>query len=715
MVLPQRGLRRVCGARLVSPVIPENSSSGWVTTAEVARLAGLRAVRSIELAVRRSRRGTPWRGTLLHTRVGRASHGGGTNGTIIEISVHSLPLELRIKYENEHAALRADTETSASALLPAASGGLWQKRHALLQHAIDAIADGRSTTPVLTDISRRSGVPVSTLARWLRRLRGGGAGALNRKQRSDAGSRRAVISIAIDRALKGRGISEATLTEIAGRLRKHAASCYAKGAPGDRHVVAFLNEELAAQVRASGVALSEDEQKSIARVPRHFARQCNKTRILAVYSNDRKKFHDLHEARIRRDPTDLLPMQLVAGDVHRCDVQRQRDDKSTHTARAVCWYDFGTQRVFASIFLFEKGHDICQEHVAASLLDMIEAWGVPMHLYLDNGSEYAWAETITPLLDASRLLGQSVTRNGGPYHGEVLRINDSSYAAIVRSRPYRPTGKGIEVVFSSMARGPFVMLPGFIGGNRAVKITHNLGDEPDAFKGSADLFIDALKLAFNYRNAMPLSSGPFKGRSPNDVYQQRVTERWAPVTVDRYVAEALFAKDVTARVRNMSITVAGVPYTGDSLARFVGQYALVRLPISGDRHRLLVLDDTRLPCGYVERARLFSPLDKEGARDKARKDKALKGQLVALRSELHPVDFVAEMRRVAAPKGAVALPAPGPRIIVSAEVAQQAVALKALDGLPAPDSERSLPSPPRRSQIAALIESANERNDRHGK
>ena len=115
-------------------------------------------------------------------------------------------------------------------------------------------------------------------------------------------------------------------------------------------------------------------------------------RKAAAHSMDAGKFADHFRPRVMRGRAGLQPMEIVMGDVHPVDILNKREDGSEATARMVSWLDLATNRVFYTLFLFEKGRSVTQAHIAYSFVQMVREWGLPSILYLDNGSEYIWKE-----------------------------------------------------------------------------------------------------------------------------------------------------------------------------------------------------------------------------------------------------------------------------------------------------------------------------------
>ena len=118
------------------------------------------------------------------------------------------------------------------------------------------------------------------------------------------------------------------------------------------------------------------------------AEKGRKYRVIAIHDQDAKRFHDNYQPRIQRKRDDLLPMDIIVGDVHPVDVLTYREDGSQATARAIAWLDIATNRVHVTLIQLRPREGVKQIHVTQAFIAMVRAWGLPRRLYLDNGKEY---------------------------------------------------------------------------------------------------------------------------------------------------------------------------------------------------------------------------------------------------------------------------------------------------------------------------------------
>lgn len=558
-------------------------------------------------------------------------------GRQYEVAVESLPAELRIKWEQQRSAA---LETAHLPPVSNAQDRLWQRRLAWITPALEARANGHPAAPTLRAVAAQRGAPsFDTLETWLRRYERDGVAGLLRKPRADAQSAKVLISRQWDAATSA--LPAEKRTAIVELIEKRVRSLYANGAPGWKHVARLAGLELIEATRAAGVELTGDA----AQLPRRFVKACGaRYAVLATKEKDAKRFFDKHLPRIQR-VRNFPPLQHIAGDVHRGDVLYRRDDGTTATPWLVAWKDLATNRAFARTYFLEKGRAIRQEDVIASFIDMTQdpEWGFPSHLYLDNGGEYNWTPFIEDALAAKRVAGRELFIQHG----------------VTRARPYNAPAKIIESLFAAIERGPFAMVPGWIGGNRMVKKTANVGREPAPYPGSLEELRRAIDVALDYYDTTPQSPGShLNGKSPREKFNDFVTAGWSgKIAVERSVLETVFASEEPRLVDRGRVRIEGRTYFTDDLLDRTGETVIVRIPRVGDRSRVAVLDrEQKLICvAGVEQQ--FALTDPAGAKEQSRRSGVLNARLRELKAQTEPVDLVAEMARAVAAEPP-ALPAP---------------------------------------------------------
>ena len=233
----------------------------------------------------------------------------------------------------------------------------------------------------------------------------------------------------------------------------------------------------------------------------------------------------------------LLPMEIVMGDVHPVDILNKREDGSEATARMVSWLDLATNRVFYTLFLFEKGRSVTQAHIAYSFVQMVREWGLPSILYLDNGSEYVWKEMMEGFERLALMVQdfRAYCMNSADLEQRIQQADSENAGgtedprAVVRATPHNPQGKAAkEGVFGVLERTVFSFIPGWIGGDRMKKKTHKVGQAPRAFNGGWEQFQDAFGKAMDYYHARQQGDGS----SPNQKFNRYVQGGWKAVDVD---------------------------------------------------------------------------------------------------------------------------------------------------------------------------------------
>lgn len=650
-----------------------------ITTLEFAVLAGI-SRRAAIAALKRALGGRPWRGYVLSVQPVRSR--GGDAGRGLQIDVYSLPPALVLKYQQ---AQQSMVPVGAPRFIGAADPKepIWQKRLAMLQAAIAAYEEERPVLPALRAAAQRHGVSVETARIWWKRYQKHGVAGLQRKQPSHKGQRSVFISKIWDAATAS--LSDEVRRQIAADLEKHVRSLYAAGAPSRRQVAQLATVHLVELTRAAGIELSDSEAPRICRVPPHFARRGRHCQLVAIKKHDAKRFFDRYTPRVKRDRSSLLPMEFVAGDVHHIDILYRRDDGSTATPKLITWADLATNRLFGSVVFLSKGKGVTQEQVISSFIEMTQAWGMPVRLYLDNGSEYQWTEFVGDALKCAAFTGRDI------------KIEDGG---VTRARPYNAPAKVIESFFSSLERGPFAMLPGYIGGDRMASKVANVGNAPVPFAGSADELRRVLLNAIEYHNITPLEGTHLKGRSPRQAYEEQIAAGWMMTAIDRHVLQAVFAEDVHPRVDRGHVRVRGVDYYADRLLDFSGQRVHVRVPKSGDRSKLLVLDEGGNLLCFAEEVIPYDFHDRQGAREQGRRSRLMNEAVAARRAATTPVDLAAEMQRVVALQPPARVAPIGARITVSDNIEEQAAAISTF---PTPEKRKQQKTDARRRRGDALV------------
>ena len=363
----------------------------------------------------------------------------------------------------------------------------------------------------------------------------------------------------------------------------------------------------------------------------------------------------------------LRPMEQVVGDVHPLDVYVRREDGTTATPRFIAWYDVATHRLCGTLHLLDAGTGVTQALVWASFAEMVEAWGLPTHLYLDNGREYygrprrygegvpsavmTGFNELTSLALAMREFGAAIEAEfmaefvdghaGTP--GDVPAANaEFRRSGVDRAMPYNAPGKpGIEGQFASLEKVMKMGL-GYIGGNRMNKRTPKLGKETAPWP-DMDTFRAAFKQFLDYWNGME-QRGNLGGKSPNQAWAEAQQDGWKAVKVDRIALIYALSEPVTCMATQGVVTVDGQRYRGDELGKWSGKKITVRYA-KWAPELLIYSPDFSRPNKMVPLTRVtrYHPNDQDGARESGRMQSTLVGEIRRMEAETEELDIVEEI------------------------------------------------------------------------
>jgi len=609
--------------------------SDWLSCPDFASLAGFsrqKAHRALRLSAIGQK--ALWRGAHLVVRTVRGR--GGKSGEVYEVLASSLPAPLQ---EHFKALQTADERPSNDAQARMD----WAWWHAVLSPALAHPRGSAARGDSLREIAakrhmrpdgRWKDISERTLHRKLAAYeKKRGALSLTRRERADKGGKRAVVTINFDRAFKG---DDAAKSRIEGALRGYIRAQH-KNLESHSNIVFKAARKLAALARAEGF----DVPEHACQVPDHLVKAETSFRRIGHSKKDAKKFADSLPG-IQRTFELYGPSGVVFGDVHHFDVIVDKIEGYQQYPKAIAWHDAATGRVWIDVVLLPIGEGIRNEHVIASFLRMALAWGMPRVLYLDNGSEYNFAEFIN---DAMAL------RTG---NGERV---------VIHAKPYNARAKPIENCFRQIERH-LAKLPGYIGGDRMKTKTSNVGQAPTPF-GSFDEFRAIISAELAFYHAKKQHGRALNGRSPNDMLAEAVKRGWQKTEIDPNAFAMAFSTPEPRAIRQGSIRHKGI-WRCDELIPFEGERVTVLIPKFQNWPVLPV----KLPTGSIAYAREDLPyagLDRAGAVESARRKSIAISSIRALDHASPSIDPVAESLELAA-----SLPAPpelpvGHRITASDE------------------------------------------------
>ncbi len=622
-------------------------STVWTSSDQFARVAGF-TPRAARKALELSLKGALWRGARLTVRTVKGR--GGRSGLQYEVAIDSLPDDLKDRF-------KAHFNSPAVVAMPSTQGavkrsiyfallakplsfpkGSKQRAQAIRQLAAQPILD-----PETASLKRFS---VRTLHRLVAAYETHGAAALGRRRRSDTGRERTMISQAWDRAVASAphdskiAIRDEVLGYIRAQHKNHESS-------GNIAFKARLKlEEL---TRKLGVTPPADA----CAIPRSMIAAESAFRRAAMHRLDAKAFADALPG-VRRTRKGMRPCQVVFGDVHHLDILLPEVEGLQRYAKAICWLDQVTNRMWMTIVILPKGEGVRNEHVIASFIEMCMAWGLPETLYLDNGSEYRWADFIE---DALKLAASSGRR------------------FIVRATPHNARAKPIESAFKNLEYHHFSKLPGWIGGDRMKAKTANVGRAPTPFSGDHDTFRQALQAALALYHVKPQGKA-LGGKSPIEAFNDAVMAGWTKIEVDPAAFETVFATEQTREVRQGFISVEGRLWTCAELQSYLGSRVVVLIPKFSNWSRLPIKDERGRLMGFAHEDVPYGYLDPAGARESGRRKQL---RIVAARkldASVPTIDALAETLALA-PTLPKELPAPiGARLTASDEQKRLAAGIK---------------------------------------
>ncbi|MDP3172820.1 MAG: helix-turn-helix domain-containing protein [Phenylobacterium sp.] len=560
-----------------------SASGPWISTDAFAQLAGI-SVQAARKALRLGSQGKPWRGAAIRVRRLRAR-----GGLAYQVSVASLPDELRpadkaVRNARQLPALRSTVEQDHVAL----------RRWDTISTAFAHPCQSPDRAVAIAEAARAIGCSKRTLYRWLSQYEQHGFRGLSRARPSNAGLARVLVSRVFDRAFRGRGYSNRIHRDIAAELELALKGLWASRAEqaGSREVRRLAEFLLLEICERRGVQLPADAL----RLSRRYVERFSLYRVVNTRRNDRKAFDDA-KPRIRRDWTDLAPMERIVADVKHLDVIVTRVDGSPAWPKIVAFMDAGTGRVFVHLVLLERGEGVRQEHVIEGFLAMVTSpnWGFPQGLYLDNGSEFGALAKID---------------------GALQQLNEPGMRTLIYARPYNASAKPIESLFARLDRYVFSLLPGYAGSNRMAKKTQTIGKPPKPFPGSWDEFCRTAQDLITAHNQRPVG-GQWADRSPDGWLQSKVATGWRSATVDPLALDAAFSDRDSRRSDRGVLKIGGQRFTHEKLAALPSRTTVdLALPWRRDAAPLAKLGEQWV---YLQREQLFPARWIEGAQVSSRR------------------------------------------------------------------------------------------------
>ncbi len=634
----------------------------WIASDTFAVIVGI-SERKARSALERvfSGKSTSWRGASLIVR--EVPSRGGRSGMRYQVRVDSLPVDIRSRFEElskepcgliSHS-LKAQREREDwfHVIKPLIELDDPLQRSVARAALIDEIAakehriDGQTIK-----------VTVRTIRRKLEAYRKNGLSGLSKDKRNDAGKSRVIVTRLWDQAVPfDDETKEAVAEEFLRYMRRLVA-----GPAQTSNAQDLASYKLQGLTTARAFDPGSEELKRICQVPRYMIEREKQFKQIHLYNHDRKAYDDA-KPRIRRTRKGLLPMDIIVADIHPVDILCRRADGSTATPRAIAWLDVATNRIWITLVLLEKGEGIRNVDVIDSFREMVSEWGLPRKLYMDNGSEYNWADFVDDGLKLVLPNGSRIT-----YEYGTRKVSN-----IVRAKPYNAAAKPIEGIFAVLEKNFFSLITGWIGGDRMKKKTANVGREPTPYPGSFEELKRDIADVLRWYDIKP-QTGEFKGISPSELWTRAVAEGWQRVDVDERVLLLAFSEEKPRKVRQGAIRCNGWYWTAPELRRYQGDMVSVRIPKYHHWTKLPVYDEKGELLCFAEPDTQYDFMDPLGAIEAAQRSREHKQGLDELSRKTPKLNMLQEVRKRIAAAPPVPLPAPSGRIGGS-EKAEELVAL----------------------------------------
>ncbi len=586
---------------------------------------GLRCARK---ALSKAASGGLWRSYSLNVRI--VAGRGGKAGATYEVEIGSLPPSIQ-------AQIPRPTQPDLPLIAPLATSQDWRMR---LVMAVLAAGDRASKArgdkiaelalSARYPFGKRSGqpIPARTIREWVASYEKRGMTALSRSRRADRGRDRVIAWRGFDNAMEAAGVSEAVQKATADQITEFLKGLAKDGANSVANFQFLAGPKLRDLALKVAPGLTRPELDLICRMPVDFVRNhTKKARLAYLKKSDAGGWAAKMVPTIRRDRSELKPMEMLAADVRHSDIFVQRPDGTLATPKFIAFMDLATNRIWVSIQIMPKGEMIRRQHVLAAFRDLFAnpSWGVPQQLYLDNGGEFRVGLAADDLTAIAQLVRHTNAIELGMFDAPEL-----SKTGVLNSLPYRPKSKIIETIFSIYTRSIEPMFPGFAGGNRMVQKVENQGRAKAPMPGDEAEIQRQFAMMVDFYNARRQTKGHIKGLSPNEAFAKHVADGWKSIVCLPAEFTLAFGKDETRRVQTGGEFQCGNDfYRHDDLAIKVGERIRIRVPSLDANGRIPVLDDKGdVRCGAAVSPR-FAMRDEAGAREQGRRTGGLNKQLKA--------------------------------------------------------------------------------------
>lgn len=395
----------------------------YVSVSQFAEIAGV-SRQAIEKVLKQSAFGgvVPWRGANLEVRT---IHGrGGRSGIQYQVKVSSLPEHLKDRLK----ALQMTNEVVSSFRL--GDDTAHHERAWKFEIIEPAVKQPKGSAERKAEINRLEGVSrldwtghkrtltKSTLYKWIETYELYGIVGLAQRVRRDKGDKKVFVSRAWMKAVP---FDHETMGTIHSDLKQYVRSLI-KGGSQFKQTRVLAGEKLKDITGAYGF---ETDNPLVFSIPQEFVQDEHQYKAVYRHKVDRKASED-DKPRIRRSTAGLVPMEIVVMDVHHINVHVRRDDGTYSTPKLIAFHDIATNRVFCELIQFDNRGGVRNSDIITAFVNMCQhpAFGVPQFLYVDNGSEYQFADDLLDRLSTSTRLDAPRHRQGHGFWSSAHRAND---------------------------------------------------------------------------------------------------------------------------------------------------------------------------------------------------------------------------------------------------------------------------------------------------
>lgn len=604
--------------------------TGWLSTVQFAEIAGIRrqvANRLLEAFTHRGK--ADWHGYPLDVRT---VHGrGGRSGIQYQVKVSSLPLHLQERLK----AIQMTDEAVSRLRLGANDARL--ERAWKYDIIAPAVAHPFRSPQRKTEIDKLDGtsrldwtgqyrkLTKSTLYKWIEIYESEGIHGLAQKVRKDKGQKRVFVSKSWSDAVP---FDDETKASIERDLKQYVRGLIA-GDGQFKQTLVLASEKLKAITSAYGY-LPNDPGKDdeVFRIPQAFVQAEAQFKAVARHRKDRKASED-NKPRIRRTTAALQPMEVVVMDVHHLNIHVAREDGTYSTPKLIAFHDIATNRVFCELIQFDDRGGVRNSDIITAFVNMCRhpAFGVPEFLYVDNGSEYAFADDLE---DALKLGSKFIQFDGREERNRIIR-----------AKPYNAAAKHVEGWFSKFNQQHARHIQGWRDDDPMNPKRPKLGKLHAPYPHGFDAFCDEF-----YSHLTAYEHMPQKGQlntSPALAFKRHVQAGWKATVLDPENLLTVFTRPETRVVKKHGIELRGSAWTCDGLLEFFGRTVLVHVPKFHGFAEVLVTDEKGATIGIAVADQAFDVLDERGAKESARRTSVRNKALTKLGKSVPKLDVGAEL------------------------------------------------------------------------